>query len=155
MPNFLQEWCPVFPGVVLCRCWETFTEQMTLLTIGTWNSTKAGFTKSKLDSCLYFCHGESADLQGVLGTHVDDTITGGCAPKYQRARDFLKSRFPFKKLREGQGEFLGTVYTQHPNGEITFQQKEYDTQHIRPISISEERVKQPWLPATEKEISAL
>ena len=39
---------------------------------------QAGFTKSKLDSCLYFCHGESGDLQGVLDAHVDDNITGGC-----------------------------------------------------------------------------
>lgn len=56
--------------------------------------------------------------------------------------------------REGQGESLGAVYTQHSNGEITFQQKDY-AQHIRPISISKERVKKPWLPATEKEISEL
>jgi hypothetical protein len=62
--------------------------------------------------------------------------------------------FPFRKWREGQGESLGTVYTQHSNGEITCQQKEY-AQHIRPISISKEQVKKPWLPATEKEISAL
>jgi hypothetical protein len=61
--------------------------------------------------------------------------------------------FPFRKWREGQGESLGTVYTQHSNGEITCQQKEY-AQHIRPIS-SKEQVKKPWLPATEKEISAL
>lgn len=37
---------------------------------------RAGFTRSKFDSCLYFCHGPQGDLQGVLGAHVDDTITG-------------------------------------------------------------------------------
>jgi hypothetical protein len=38
---------------------------------------QAGFTRSKLDSCLYFCHGDDGQLQGVLSAHVDNTITGG------------------------------------------------------------------------------
>ena len=52
------------------------------------------------------------------------------------------------------GEFLGTQYTQHENFEITYQQKEY-AEHIRPITISKERSKKPWLPATDREIAAL
>ena len=115
---------------------------------------QAGFTRSKLDSCLYFCHGANGSLEGVLGAHVDDTITGGVGSRYDAAIAALKSRFPFRKWREGHGEFLGTYYTQHGNGEITCSQKDY-AQHIRPISISKERIKKPWLPATEKEVSAL
>ena len=115
---------------------------------------EVGFTKSKLDNCLYLCHGDDGSLQGVLGAHVDDTISGGCGDKYDRAIELLKARFPFRKWRIGEGEFLGTFYRQHDNGEITYQQRDY-AQHIRPISISKERIKKPWLPATEKEVKAL
>lgn len=59
-------------------------------------------------------------------------------------------RFPFRKCREGSGEFRGAFYTQHENGEITYQQQDY-AKRIRPISISKD--KKPWLLATEKEIS--
>ena len=36
-----------------------------------------GFIKSRFDSCLYFCFGPSGKLEGVMGAHADDTITGG------------------------------------------------------------------------------
>ena len=118
--------------------------QMTHLT--TWyvefdaTAQQAGFTKSKLDNCLYFCHGADGSLEGVFGAHVDDTIAGGKGARYDRAIALLKQRFPFRKWREGEEEFLGTFYKQLDNGEIMCQQKEYAT-HIRPISISKERSK--------------
>jgi hypothetical protein len=37
---------------------------------------RAGFERSKLDSCLYFMR-ENGKLTGVLGAHVDDAATGG------------------------------------------------------------------------------
>ena len=114
----------------------------------------AGFVKSKFDACLYFCYGSTGRLEGVLGAHVDDTITGGCGESYNQAIDFLKNRFPFRKWRSRGGEFLGTQYTQHENFEITYHQKEY-AEHIRPITISKERSKKPWLPATDREVAAL
>ena len=115
----------------------------------------SGFTKSKFDSCLYFCYGSEGKVQGILGAHVDDTITGGHGPEYDRAVEQLKARFPFRKWRTGNGEFLGTIYDQCPTSfQITYSQKEY-AENIRPISVSKERSKKPWLAATEKEISAL
>ena len=115
----------------------------------------SGFTKSKFDSCLYFCYGSDGKMQGIRGAHVDDTITGGHGPEYDRAVEQLKARFPFRKWRTGNGEFLGTIYDQCPTSfQITYSQKEY-AENIRPISVSKERSKKPWLAATEKEISAL
>ena len=73
---------------------------------------QAGFTGSKLDNCLYFCHGSDGQLQGVLGAHADDTITGGSGSKNESAVQFLRDRFPFRKWRTGQGQFLGTFYQQ-------------------------------------------
>lgn len=114
----------------------------------------AGFVKSKFDACLYFCYGSTGRLEGVLGAHVDDTITGGNGKCYDQAIAFLKNRFPFRKWRSRGGEFLGTQYTQHENFEITYHQKEY-AEHIRPITISKERSKKTWLPATDREVAAL
>ena len=114
-----------------------------------------GFTRSKFDSCLYLCHGEHGRLEGILGAHVDDTITGGEGPKYTEAIRLLRERFPFRKWRSGRGEFLGTIYEQCPQSfEITFQQAEY-AEHITPIRVSKERAKRHWLPANEREVAAL
>ena len=62
----------------------------------------AGFVKSKFDACLYFCFGSTGLLEGVLGAHVDDAITGGCGKTYEQAITLLKHRFPFRS--GGQGE---------------------------------------------------
>eukprot|EP00435_Cladocopium_sp_Y103_P029630 s49_g7.t1 len=116
---------------------------------------QCGFTKSKFDSCLYWCFGKDGKLEGVLGAHVDDTITGGQGETYERAIHDLRQRFPFRKWRSGTGEFLGVVYTQDPvSKEITYNQQEYAL-NITPIKVSRDRARQPWKPAHEKEIAAL
>ena len=56
--------------------------------------------------------GSDGQLQGVLGAHADDTITGGPGSKYESAVRFLRDRFPFRKWRTGQGQFLVTFYQQ-------------------------------------------
>ena len=115
----------------------------------------SGFVRSKFDNCLYICHGPDGKLQGILGAHVDDTITGGQGEVYEAAIAKLRARFPFRKWRSGKGEFLGTVYEQDlETGEICFGQKEY-AEHIQPIKINKERAQRPWLPANPQEISAL
>lgn len=118
-------------------------------------ATASGFAKSKFDNCLYLCFGSNGKLDGVLGAHVDDTITGGFGPNYEAAIDQLKARFPFRKWRSGMGEFLGTVCEQDlETNEISFCQKEY-AEHIRPIKINKERAKRTWLPANPQEVTAL
>ena len=116
---------------------------------------EAGFTKSKFDNCLYLCYNDQNQLEGILGAHVDDTITGGEGKQYEKAIRHLRARFPFRKWRSGTGEFLGTTYTQDPmTHEIEFQQQDY-AEHIKPIKISKERARKPWLLATPQEVSAL
>ena len=115
----------------------------------------SGFTRSKFDNCMYMCYGPDGNLEGVLGAHADDTITGGEGETYLAAVEKLKSRFPFRKWRSGTGEFLGTIYEQDPKSfEISFGQKEY-AEHIQPIKISKERTKRSRLPANPQEVSAL
>ena len=116
---------------------------------------EAGFVRSKFDNCLYLCYGEDTRLEGILGAHVDDTITGGVGPCYEKAIERLRARFPFRKWRAGTWEFLGTIYEQNlETFEISFQQQEY-AEHIAPIKISKDRAKKPWLPANAQEVSAL
>eukprot|EP00435_Cladocopium_sp_Y103_P060613 s808_g22.t1 len=55
---------------------------------------KTGFHRSKYDPCLYFMRDKHGSLCGVLGSHVDDTVTGGSGPEYEKALELLKARFP-------------------------------------------------------------
>ena len=115
----------------------------------------AGFQRSAFDNCLYFFRGEDARLCGVLGAHVDDTMCGGQGKAYEQAIQRLRTRFPYRKWRVGNGEFCGVVYSQDMSSyEITFQQKEY-AKHLRPISMTRERRRERDSPATSKEIAAL
>ena len=58
--------------------------------------------------------GVAGDLVvGVLGVHVDAPVTGAEAGSaYDKAIERLKAKFPFRKWREGSGEFTGTSYVQ-------------------------------------------
>lgn len=130
--------------------WHTFDAEVVS---GHWK-------RSQFDNCLYFLYEPSTDgtkpkLCGVLGAHVDDTITGGSGPFYEAAIARLKQRFPYRKWRQGNGEFCGVTYCQDPQSmEISYQQKDY-AQHMRPISLSKDRQRNKENEANEKEVAAL
>lgn len=113
-----------------------------------------GFERSQFDNCLCFFR-EGGHLTGVLGAHVDDTMTAGQGKAYDTAINRLKSRFPYRKWKVGSGEFCGVQYEQDPESkEITFHQRDY-AEHLRPISLSKERQRHKEALATDREISAL
>lgn len=125
--------------------WQTFDEA----------AISIGWRRSQFDNCLYFLRDDKNQLVGILGSHVDDTITGGVGPVYEEAISKLKKRFPYRKWRVGSGEFCGVQYHQNPqNYEITFHQKEYAMQ-LRPIAISRDRMRDKEAPATDREVAAL
>ena len=114
--------------------WHTFDKEV----------QAGGWHKSQFDNCLYYLFDKTEgdaepQLVGVLGAHVDDTITGGTD---------LHINVPSKSLRpgshignggQGNGEFCGVQYSQNPTTmEITYQQKEY-AENLRPISLTKER----------------
>ena len=116
---------------------------------------EVGWERSQFDNCLYFLRDANNTLVGILGAHVDDTITGGQGEVYQQAIEKLKNRFPHRKWRVGSGEFCGIQYDQDPKSfEIKYHQKTY-AENLRPISLSRGRMSDKQAPATEKEISAL
>ena len=114
-----------------------------------------GWERSQFDSCLYYLRDSHKKLVGVMGAHVDDTITGGQGPVYDDVINKLKSRFPYRKWRVGNGEFCGVMYRQDPiSKEISYGQREY-AEHLRSITLSKERLKDKESLASEKEIAAL
>ena len=65
--------------------WQAFDQEARAL----------GFQRSQFDSCVYFFRcPESNALTGILGAHVDDSITGGEGAAYEHALSLLKKRFP-------------------------------------------------------------
>lgn len=127
--------------------WSTFDEV----------ARGSGWERSQFDNCLYFLRtpGKPSELCGILGAHVDDTITGGSGSFYDEAISKLKSRFPYRKWRVGSGEFCGIQFSQDPKTfEISYHQREY-AEHLRPINLSKERQRDKESPATDKEIAAL
>ena len=118
---------------------------------------KIGWVRSQFDNCLYYLPDPLSQgaMCGVMGAHVDDTITGGHGATYDSAIQALKTHFPYRKWRIGNGEFCGVQYSQDMRSfEITYHQKEY-AEHLRAISLSKERLKDKESLATDREISAL
>lgn len=118
---------------------------------------KLGWRRSQFDNCLYYLTDpeQPHQLCGVLGAHVDDTITGGSGPIYEAAIKALKDTFPYRKWRVGNGEFCGVQYSQDMKTfEITYQQSEY-ANHLRPVSMTRDRTRDKEAPASKREISAL
>ena len=64
-------------------------------------------------------------LCGLLGIHVDDIVGGGRGSLWQVVVKQLRARFPFRKWREGSGEFTGSILAQLPDGAIIQQQEGY------------------------------
>ena len=64
----------------------------------------AGFIRSRFDSCLYYLRNGSNQLVGILGSHEDDTVTGGHGPEYEKALAYVRHRFPYRKCRTSEGE---------------------------------------------------
>ena len=116
---------------------------------------KAGFVRSRFDACLYYLRDDQNRLCGILGSHVDDTVTGGSGDKYLKALEYLKHRFPYRKWRQSEGEFCGCHYRQDPgNFEISMNQKMF-AENLKPAYIPAQRKSQRTAPLSAKEVTVL
>eukprot|EP00435_Cladocopium_sp_Y103_P016341 s443_g4.t1 len=114
-----------------------------------------GFVRSRYDPCLYFLRDNQNRLCGILGSHVDDTVTGGAGPLYQSALAHLKSRFPYRKWRTQEGEFCGAHYRQCPKTfEIEMDQSTF-AQNLKPAFLSSGRRNNRQANLDPKEVSVL
>eukprot|EP00435_Cladocopium_sp_Y103_P029371 s1599_g7.t1 len=116
---------------------------------------KTGFIRSKYDPCLYYLRNASGKLCGILGSHVDDTVTGGQGPEYKMALEQLRRRFPYRKWRISEGEFCGAHYKQNPQSmEITMNQCSF-AQGLKPAYLPARRRLQRSADLDPKEVSVL
>eukprot|EP00435_Cladocopium_sp_Y103_P016757 s3691_g4.t1 len=116
---------------------------------------RAGFCRSKFDSCLYFLRNAEGKLCGLLGAHVDDTVCGGQGEEFKQALSHLKNRFPYRKWRVAEGEFCGCHYRQDPKSfEIVMTQTTFAS-NLKPAYLPASRRAQRDSPLNPKEISVL
>ena len=100
-----------------------------------------GMIQSGLDSCIFYSRTPSGELQGIVAFHVDDLLIGGTKEFFEKQFTQLKHKYPFKHVKQGEGEFLGKVLEQRDDSSIVVQQKEYaDT--LESIHITKERRKE-------------
>eukprot|EP00435_Cladocopium_sp_Y103_P071090 s130_g36.t1 len=111
----------------------------------------AGFERSKYDCCLYYMR-EGGQLTGILGAHVDDTVTGGQGDRYLEA---IKRLIPYRKWRTQEGEFCGVHYSQDATSfEIRMSQQGFSN-GLRPASLPKGRKMHRTASLDSKEISVL
>ena len=114
-----------------------------------------GFKRSCYDPCLYFLHDQEGRLTGVLGSHVDDTATGGHGPLYEAALKKLRTRFPYRKWRVHEGEFCGAHYKQDPQSKTIHMTMKGFAEGIRPAYMPSSRRAKRTAVLDKKEISVL
>lgn len=93
-----------------------------------------GWKASCFDSCLYTLRDSNDKLCGILGVHVDDCAVGGKGKLFEESIQALRKRFPFRKWRQGSGEFCGAFYKQKDDGTIQVSMEKF-AQQIRPATI--------------------
>ena len=95
---------------------------------------KVGFEAHPLDSCLYLLRNPvTGNLDGILGTHVDDGIGGGNARFDQVVRELSKV-LPFGSHEKQKFKFTGLDIEQLPDFSIRINQGEF-IEKIPPIDI--------------------
>ena len=67
-------------------------------------------------------------LVGVIGWHVDDSVSGGHGKKYEKAIADLRKTFPFKHWKSRKGRFCGSELNRNFDFSITASQKEFSDQ---------------------------
>ena len=81
---------------------------------------------------------------------MDDLLFGGTKNFQENVFHRLQSKYPFKHVKHGKGEFLGKFLEQMSDGTIVIQQKEY-AEAVTSIPISKERRKQKDQNTTDQE----
>ena len=69
------------------------------------------------DRCLFLARNpETQKVDGVLGIHVDDCISGGSKRFEENILSRLRKVLPFKHWKIGEAEFLGRRIRQREDG---------------------------------------
>ena len=114
-----------------------------------------GFQVHPLDNCLFLFRNTKNpnQLDGILGTHVDDGIGGGNT-NFERALNELQKTLPFGTREQGRFKFTGLDIEQLPDFSIKVNQGKY-VNRISPIDIPKVRRSQPEEKITPQELQQL
>ena len=114
-----------------------------------------GFQAHPLDNCLFLLRNakDPNQLDGILGTHVDDGIGGGNS-NFERALNELQKTLPFGTREQGRFKFTGLDIEQLPDFSIKVNQGKY-VNKISPIDIPKLRRSQPEEKITSQELQQL
>ena len=114
-----------------------------------------GFTAHPLDSCLFLLRNKNnpQQLDGILGTHVDDGIGGG-NQNFEKALEQLQKTLPFGTREFRKFKFTGLDIEQLPDRSIRVNQSRY-VHKINPINIPKIRRATPESPITDLELHQL
>lgn len=104
---------------------------------------------------MYYLYDKQSKLCGILGAHVDDTITGGSGGYYEGALSQLRQRFPYRKWRISEGEFCGAHYRQCPRTKEIVMSQSVFAQQLKPVHVASGRRQHRQSPLDPKELSVL
>eukprot|EP00435_Cladocopium_sp_Y103_P019649 s4451_g4.t1 len=116
---------------------------------------EVGFEAHPLDSCLFLLRNKHHpdQLDGILGTHVDDGIGGG-NQNFERALEQLQKTLPFGTREYQKFKFTGLDIEQLPDHSIRVNQGKY-VHKISPIDVPKNRRNAPESPVTAQELQQL
>ena len=113
------------------------------------------FQAHPLDNCLFMLRNRDnpQELDGILGTHVDDGIGGG-NHNFEKALEKLQKSLPFGSREYGKFKFTGLDIEQLPDFSIKVNQGRY-IHKISPIDISKLRRNELDSPVSNQELQQL
>eukprot|EP00435_Cladocopium_sp_Y103_P029008 s424_g7.t1 len=116
---------------------------------------KVGFEAHPLDGCLFLLRNKEnpEELDGILGTHVDDGIGGG-NENYEKALTALQKVLPFGQREFRRFRFTGLDIEQLPDHSIKISQEAY-VHKIESIQIPKNRRSNKNEQATPQEVQDL
>ena len=114
-----------------------------------------GFETHPLDNCLFLLRNPSnpSQLDGILGTHVDDGIGGGNL-NFEKALEKLQKTLPFGTREYGKFKFTGLDIEQLPDYSIKVNQGKY-IHKISPIDVPKSRRSDTQSPINAQELTQL
>ena len=87
-----------------------------------------GWSRSRLEPCVFKLFNDEGELIGLIGCHVDDLVCCGMGPEYESMLQQLQEAFPFGSWKDAQREgitFCGCELKQDMDGTISLNQERY------------------------------
>ena len=112
------------------------------------------YKQSLADPCVFYQHGPSGQLSGVIAVATDDLLHGG-DDQHLANMHYLQKKYKMGKFQFGSGRFCGKNFTTQPDSSITVDQEHYTKEKLMTIELSRARKKQRYNFCDADEVSKL